>query len=308
VKSKKKIKIIILISFGIIFVLSTIITSDFKFTVEHNDKYSLESLNLKFSKVSGKIHIVGDSGWADAEIAGICKGNGTYTNPYLIEDLEIDAGGVGSCIWIENSVNYFMILNCSLTNTEDSLTEAEITLYNVSNGYIINNTLYNSYLGFYLYISNSITIIGNSINMPHTFGINIVNCDNILAYLNNIRGSSWDLFFQDSTYRFYSEEEINYTYNDKGFTSYLGNYWRGYWYSDNNNDGIGDTPHIFYDGTPTYVDYYPLITPTENYELNGGASEEIPNGGAIPGYNLFLLLGILSIVSILIIKRIKNKS
>ena len=109
-KAKKKIKKIIVISLGIIFFLSTIITSDFNFTVERNDKYSLESVNLEFSKVSGKIHIVGDSGWADAEIAGICTGNGTYTNPYLIEDLEIDAGGVGSCIWIENSSNYLFLL------------------------------------------------------------------------------------------------------------------------------------------------------------------------------------------------------
>lgn len=46
---------------------------------------------------------------ADAKTAGICTGQGTYSDPYVIQDLVIDAGESGSCILIENSNDYFKI-------------------------------------------------------------------------------------------------------------------------------------------------------------------------------------------------------
>ncbi|MFX0142160.1 MAG: hypothetical protein ACFFDN_51455 [Candidatus Hodarchaeota archaeon] len=56
----------------------------------------------QFFAVSGKIHI--DNNWTAAKSAGICTGNGTYSEPYVIDDFIIDGGGSGSCILIENIV------------------------------------------------------------------------------------------------------------------------------------------------------------------------------------------------------------
>ncbi|MFW9973179.1 MAG: NosD domain-containing protein, partial [Candidatus Odinarchaeota archaeon] len=297
-KSKNVIKTIFLIIFGVFLLTSAVGVNIFSTMRNYNDLG--QKLNL--SKIFGKIHI--KNNWSDAKAAGICTGNGTSNDPYLIKDLEIDGGGVGSCIFIENSNDYFMILNCSLTNAEDDILfeEAGIKLYNSSNGQLINNTISNpDGVGIFLHISNDTTLIGNSINGNHEAGARIVICHNILAYLNNFRGQWYDVFFMDSTFRFFSERKITYIYEGRTYTSFMGNYWSSYPDEDNTGDGIGDEQLIYTDGIEYHIDDYPLIDPIENYQIIGFAS-----GEAIPGYNYFLLIGILSVLSIFIINKINK--
>jgi len=58
---------------------------------EYNDEINLDNKNLKISAISGKIHI--DNNWTATKSAGICTGTGTYSDPYVIEDLVINGGG-----------------------------------------------------------------------------------------------------------------------------------------------------------------------------------------------------------------------
>ncbi len=158
-KSSAKSKIIILISLGILFVLSPIINNSLNFNAL-NSINNLNDVNLTPSKISGRIHI--DNNWTDAKAAGICTGDGTYSDPYVIEDLVIDGGGSGSCIWIENSIVYFKIQNCRLYNAIHSSYAAGINLWNASNGYVIDNQANdNGYIGINLIISNNNTILRN---------------------------------------------------------------------------------------------------------------------------------------------------
>ena len=70
---------------------------------------------------------------------------------------------------------------------------------------------------------------------------------------------------------------------------------------DMDNDGIGDTPFIM----GGVIDNYPLMEPIENYEIIGiHEPEQAPF--KIPGYNLFFLLSILSVVAILLGKKLKK--
>jgi nitrous oxidase accessory protein NosD len=297
-KSKIGIETIFFIFLGITLLTSTINLNIFN-TVRNNIDPG-KKLNL--SEISGKIHI--NNNWSAAKTAGICTGNGTSTDPYLIKDLEIDGGGVGSCILIENANDYFMILNCSLTNSEDDflMEEAGIKLVNSRNGQLINNTFSNpGGTGIFIHLSNDTTLIGNSLNTNLEAGCRVVYSHNILAYLNNFRGQYFTVFFGNSTHRFFSEKRMTYIYNDKTYTRFMGNFWQSELVEDNNGDGIGDEPVIWTDGDDLHlIDSYPLIDPKENYQIIGFAAD------AIPGYNFFFLIGFISIVSVLIIKKIKN--
>ncbi|MFX1590609.1 MAG: hypothetical protein ACFFC1_20945, partial [Promethearchaeota archaeon] len=119
----------ILIIFGIIFAYSTIIYNNFHF---YNVNISFNNINLKSAKVSGKIFIFGNYEWDLFRTAGNCTGEGNYSNPYVIEDLIIDAGGSGNCIEIRGSDVFFRIENCTLYNSGSS--DHGIDLYSVSNG------------------------------------------------------------------------------------------------------------------------------------------------------------------------------
>lgn len=134
-----------------------------------NNDFSNEiNKNLKISGISEKIYI--NNNWSDAKAVGICTGSGTYTDPYVIKDLIIDAEGLGSCILIENSKEYFKIENCTVQNSENRITynypdiiiEAGIKLRNTTNGILItNNCSFNRYCGIYLEESNNNTIKEN---------------------------------------------------------------------------------------------------------------------------------------------------
>ena len=163
-KSNAKSKIIILITLGIIFALALMITINPSFITANSDVINFDKENLKISATTGKIHI--DNNWTDAWSAGICTGNGTYSEPYVIEDLVIDAGGSGSCIFIENSKVYFKIENCSLYGTESgSRWGAGILLSNVNNSQLIGNNFSSNYCAIYLFYNNyNNTITGNIVN------------------------------------------------------------------------------------------------------------------------------------------------
>lgn len=60
-KSKNKIKTIILMILGIIFVLTAGVSNNLNITGNNNDTINLDIVNVKLFKVSGKIHI--DNNW-----------------------------------------------------------------------------------------------------------------------------------------------------------------------------------------------------------------------------------------------------
>ncbi|MFX0187679.1 MAG: NosD domain-containing protein [Candidatus Hodarchaeota archaeon] len=140
----------------------------------------------------GKIHIDNHdwNNWTWASTRIWCSGSGTPNDPYVIQDLILDAGGSGSCILIENSNAYFRIENCEVYNSGSFVLDAGIKLYNTINGKIINNICSQNKNGIFLWNSNDNTVSGNIANKNDNIGIPIVYSDDNTISGNIINDNS----------------------------------------------------------------------------------------------------------------------
>ncbi|MFW9874837.1 MAG: NosD domain-containing protein [Candidatus Thorarchaeota archaeon] len=163
-KSYKKAIILILVILGIAFTLPTFIYINTNTFTKNIESINSRNDTLKVSKLSGKIHI--KNNWSDAKTAGLCTGSGTFSDPYVIEDLTIDAGGNGSAILIENSNVYFTIKNCTIINSKigEPLSQgAGISLGGVGNGTVINNNITLNDIGILINEGYNISISQNHV-------------------------------------------------------------------------------------------------------------------------------------------------
>ncbi|MBY8987388.1 MAG: right-handed parallel beta-helix repeat-containing protein [Candidatus Lokiarchaeota archaeon] len=123
------------------------------------------------------IHIT-NLNWTVANETDWCSGSGTWDNPYLIENMIINASDspTGCGIFIENSVNvYFTIRNVTIFETTNG-----IKLENTNKGTFTNNILSNNgENGIYMVNGVNNTISNNQLINNGMYGINFSsNCLN----------------------------------------------------------------------------------------------------------------------------------
>ncbi len=152
-----------------------------------NDTLNFEYLEI--STISGKIHIIGNSGWVDFRNAGNCTGSGTYSDPYVIENL------VTNGILIENSSVYFKIENCVVHNSYWRY--GGILLVDVNNSQLINNDSSSHHKGISLLLSNNNTISGNFLNNNYQ-GIDLWYSNNNVVSGNSANNNSYGIFLERS--------------------------------------------------------------------------------------------------------------
>ncbi|MFX0022367.1 MAG: nitrous oxide reductase family maturation protein NosD [Candidatus Hermodarchaeota archaeon] len=101
----------------------------------------------------------GTNNWNWASSQPWCQESGTLADPYIIENLVLNANGPNSCIIIRNSNVYFTIRNCTMFNA----LYGGIELFNVERCEIINNEIFNNTLGITLENCEWSFILGKSI-------------------------------------------------------------------------------------------------------------------------------------------------
>ncbi|MHA1999743.1 MAG: right-handed parallel beta-helix repeat-containing protein, partial [Promethearchaeota archaeon] len=156
------------------------------------------------------------------------SGSGSQSDPYIIENLEIDAGGSGSCLRIwDDSTNYFSVQNCIFTGsgTGSGSYEAGLMLNNTAHGSVINNTCNgNGDPGIYLRFCNDTVVQGNDAS-SNSVGILNSRGNNNTFISNTINGNSlcgiriWrgeDILIQNNTITNHAGT------NDVGIYLYLG--------------------------------------------------------------------------------------
>ena len=152
------------------------------------------------------IHIDGSipGNWSATTSYDWCSGVGSWSDPYIIENVTIDASNspTRSGILIENSKNkYFIIRNCTVSNSRGGLYDAGIRLDNTCNGTIQDNIcLDNGRNGIILYINcENNTISGNTVNSNVQNGIYIhQNCDHNNITRNVGSNNNYGIFMYDN--------------------------------------------------------------------------------------------------------------
>ena len=161
---------------------------------------------------------------------------------------------------------------------------------------IENNTLEENAAGIQIVSSNDNTIIGNTVLGNSRAGIALRNAKNNLIEGNQITKNALGITLDEQsaadtiTFNTFSNTEnvlskgtglqwespsgMSYVYLGRTFTGRLGNYWSDYRGTDQNSDGIGNTPYVVESGLnrnsvtaadQNEVDPAPLMDPIEYY-------------------------------------------
>ncbi|MFX1552884.1 MAG: right-handed parallel beta-helix repeat-containing protein [Promethearchaeota archaeon] len=161
-----------------------------------------------------------------ATINDWCTGNGSWSNPYIIQNLIVDGNGSGTCIEIRNSNTNFIIKNCTVYNSGSSLGDAGINMFNVTNGKLINNNFsYNGGSGIGLFASSdNNTISGNVASNNLDYGIWLSNSNNNTVSGNNLNyNQAAGMYLWDGTGNNIIRNNANHNDYD-GFSFTNGNY------------------------------------------------------------------------------------
>lgn len=105
-----------------------------------------------------------------------CSGSGTWSDPYIIENVIIDAQNSDNCLLIDATDDYYIIRNCTFYGSNQGSSpyyNAAIKLQFVRNGMIINNNIFSNYgSGITIRsLSHNNTITGNLITGNSRHGI-----------------------------------------------------------------------------------------------------------------------------------------
>ena len=270
-----------------------------------------------------------------------CSGSGTWQDPHIIEGVYIDGQGAHSpCIEIWNSDKYFIIRNCWMNFTRDEGMYFGFT----KNGQILSNIISYANLGIsFNYFSNNITVYNNYFLMDHStaglsrgiefetksFSITIEHNYVYNCYSNMYIINSYDNIIKDNFFEMNIREDPTSSllfFHNVSYSSIVNNIFAGAWSAPTfeveelncignviiNNGVISHTDWELYNSGPQLKCSSPssisLSSSNYNYIMgNKMLREDAGEEEGIPGYDWFLILGITSIASMVIVRKMLKK-
>jgi parallel beta-helix repeat protein len=206
-------------------------------TIISNEGFTEDSINLIESpKASGFWSVpwiyVLDNWSLTNQTYPWCSGSGTYSDPYIIENVTTTSNIQGGhCIMIQNSEDYFTIRNCTLSTTAALPTRYGIALINVQNGTIIDNQIKNN-AGSGITLTTgceNTTVIDNEITGNTYRGVYVTNNNKNNIILNNISNNGRNGIYLDGV------SNYNITTNDITNNGVSGTYYGIYGVNSNDN-------------------------------------------------------------------------
>jgi len=230
------------------------------------------SMTCTYNNISD--NIVFDN-WYGIYISVICTNNTIYNN-ILIDNKESSINLDDSCSW-----NYI---------TENTLNNSKYGIYikeNCDRNYFVGNIIGNN------------TVIGAYLDDQSG---SADNCKDNQFYKNRFLNNT--LHAQDDM-----NTVTNYWYDP---INKIGNFWDNYTGVDANDNGIGDTPYNI-SGEGNRQDKYPIwedkqdVFPAAPSGGGGGGGGVDVEEVVIPGYNIFILIGVICITLMILNKKHRNK-
>ncbi len=203
--NKKKIIVYELVIVAI-FVGLTLCSNNFK-TTELNGTIDLEKTEETLIQNSFSWNLTGspiiinyDYNWSTTAAENDwCSGSGSWSDPYIIEDVLINSLDGEFCISIWGSNVYFIIRNCYLYNVDWATDYAPILLENTNNGRIFGNTLEDGQTGIYLFNCDNNSISNNEFN-DLVYGIHLEYSHHNAISNNDIETHTYAIMMEDSRY------------------------------------------------------------------------------------------------------------
>ena len=267
-KNKKILAILVVL---LVFILS----SNFFKQLQNDERNDLTApkLSVRYEniEIDDLLTGVGAHNWTWARTQPWCtQGSGTLADPYIIEHETFSSSGGGVSLRISNSIKYFIIRDCVITNATSPF--PGLYLDNVTNGQILNNNIFGNELNGIQLDAASDIIISNNYIYDNTNGAasgiifsansvnNSITGNTIYGNTNGvgiIPGSENNLFYNNE-FRNNGIHAVDWDSKNEWNSTTIGNYWDDYDGYDNDLDGIGDTPYTGIVGGVGSLDYFPI--------------------------------------------------
>ncbi|UCE37379.1 MAG: right-handed parallel beta-helix repeat-containing protein [Thermoplasmata archaeon] len=242
------------------------------------------------------LRIDNDTDFADTAAFFGWIGDGSSSNPYIIEGLTIDAGGLGYGIYIGNTTANFIIRNCSIENSNGNSNQffrnSGIYLFNVTNGILDNNEIkacdgnginieyskdivvtnntcrYNNWSGIYTGYYSNITISNNTCNFNNWSGVYLWSTNDSFVINNTCLNNSDGITLEYSDNNLIADNVLN------------NNSWEGIYADNSHLNTITDNTCLRnYDGLYLYY--------SDNNTVSGNQFSNNTQGG-FGGTGIFL--------------------